>query len=304
MATKQEFFWEYMRRANETKEVLDNIPTASLQTITATEVGTIQNPRNMKAVIVNGGIVASVSKNYQLVQHKDAFKPVFDGLHQTGTPYEFALFQTDTKAFLNVFVDEIGDNGSGIKLGFRVINSIDGRNAISYAIKSETIERSTTIELVGYRLACQNGLKIRVPLSEATELRLEKKVVEKVEELIKMATRIVHMGTEQEIKAKMEAISYVTEAVSLLKEPIAIIMKKAKNKQIGEEEAKRIIALYLGKRMNKQIIERFKEEEQSIWGIFQAVTNIASHGCSIPTMNGLINNSATMLEQEIFPKKV
>jgi hypothetical protein len=300
MATKQEFYWEYMRRANETKEVLDNIPTASLQTITATEVGAIENPRNMKAVVVGNRIVASVSKNYQLVQHKDAFKPVFDGLHQTGTPYEFALFQTDTKAFLNVFVDEIGDNGSGIKLGFRVINSIDGRNAISYAIKSETIERSTTIELVGYRLACQNGLKIRVPLSEATELRLEKKVVEKVEELIKMATRIVHMGTEQEIKVKMEAVQYVTEAMALLKEPISIIIKKAKNKQIGEEEAKRIIALYIGKRMSNRILEKFKEEGNTMWSLYNAITFVASHDCSIPTMNGLINSSAQMLEKELF----
>jgi hypothetical protein len=300
MATKQEFYWEYMRRANETKEVLESIPIASLQTITATEVGNIQNPRNMKAVVVGNRIVASVSKNYQLVQHKDAFKPVFDGLHQTGTPYEFALFQTDTKAFLNVFVDEIGDNGSGIKLGFRVINSIDGRNAISYAIKSETIERSTTIELVGYRLACQNGLKIRVPLSEATELRLEKKVVEKVEELIRMATRIVHMGTEQEIKAKMEAVQYVTEAMALLKEPVALIIKKAKNKQIGEEMARKLVSLYVGKRMSNRILERFKEEEQSIWGIYQAVTFCGSHDCSIPTMNGLINSAANMLEKELF----
>jgi hypothetical protein len=300
MATKQEFYWEYMRRANETKEVLESIPTASLETITATEVGTIENPRSMKGVVVDGRLVASVSKNYQLVQHKDAFKPVFDGLHQTGTPYEFALFQTDTKAFLNVFVDEIGDNGSGIKLGFRVINSIDGRNAISYAIKSETIERSTTIELVGYRLACQNGLKIRVPLDQAEELRLEKKTTEKIEQLLRMASRIIHMGTEQSIKEKMESVSFVVEAVSLLRQPIQIIMEKAKNKQVGEEEVREMLKKYIGKRMNKQILERFKEEEQSLWGAYQAATFVASHDCSIPTMNGLINSSAKMLEKELF----
>jgi hypothetical protein len=300
MTTKQEFYWEYMRRANETKEVLDNIPTASLQTITATEVGNIENPKTMKAVVVGNRIVASVSKNYQLVQHKDAFKPVFDGLHQTGTPYEFALFLDDVKASLSVFCDEVGDNGSGIKLGFKVANNLDGRGALRYLIKSQSVTRSTTFELVGYRLACQNGLKIRVPLAEAEELRIEKKVVEKIEELIKMATRIVHMGTEQEMKQKLAAIGYVVEAVSLLKQPIETIIKKAKNKQIGEAEAKELIGKYVGRRMSNRILERFKEEEQSLWGIYMAATYTGSHDCSIPTMNGLINSSAKMLEKELF----
>jgi hypothetical protein len=298
--TKQEFYWEYMRRANETKEVLDNIPTASLQTITATEVGNIQNPKSMKGVIVDGKLVASVSKNYQLVQHKDAFKPVFDGLHQTGTPYEFALFLDDVKASLNLFIDEVGDNGAGIKLGFRVVNSINGRGALRYAIKSQSITRTTTIELVGYRLACQNGMKIRVPLAEAEELRLEKKVVEKVEELIRMATRIIHMGTETEMKQKLEAVKYMCEAMALLREPVGIIIKKAKDREVGEEDAKKLLSLYVGKRMSNRILEKFKEEGNTMWSLYNSITFVASHDCSVPTMNGLINSSAQMLEKELF----
>jgi hypothetical protein len=295
-------FWEYMAGAEQTKATMDAIPTASLQTITATDLGPISNPKNMKAVIVEGRIVASVSKNYKLVQHKDAFAPVFNGLHQTATPYTFALFQTDRKAFLNVFVDEIGDNGSGIKLGFRVINSIDGKNAISYDLSANGIQRTTTIELVGYRLVCQNGMKIRVPLEQAEELRLEKKVAERVQHLITMAARIIHMGTEEEIKQKMEAVQYVTEALALLKEPIARMIQMAKLRQIGEIEAKALIAKYVGTRMAKRIEQRFQEEPQNLWGMYNACTFVASHDVSVKTMNGLLEKSAELLEKEVFVK--
>jgi hypothetical protein len=291
-----------MRKAEETKKTLENIPKASLQTITATKEGKIENNKEIKAVVVDKRIVATVSKNYKLVQHKDAFSPIFNGLHQTATPYEFSLFQTDTKAFLNVFVDEIGDNGSGIKLGFRVINSIDGRNAISYALSAKNIERQTTIELVGYRLVCQNGMKIRVPLDQAEFLKLEKNVTEKITELIKMATRIVHMGTEQEIQQKMEAVQYVTEAIGLLKEPIELIISKAKKIKVDEEMMKSLIKTYVGKRMSQRILEQFAKEKGNLWGAYQAFTQVASHGCTVPTMNGLLNKSAIMLEQELFRK--
>jgi len=299
---KEVTYWEYMRKADETKETLNSIPTASIQTIKATENGKIENPKNIKAVVVGNKIVATVSKNYKLVQHREAFEPIFKGLHMTAMPYDFSLFQTDTKAFLSVFVDEIGDNGSGIKLGFRVINSIDGRNAITYALKASNIERQTTIELVGYRLVCQNGMKIRVPLDKADELKLEKSVTERITKLVTMATRIVHMGDDQEIKQKMEAVQYVVEALGLLKEPIENMIKKAKHIKVDEEMAKKLIAHYVGKRMSGRILEKFNSEEQTLWGAYNSITAVASHGCTIPTMNGLLNKSAILLEQELFRK--
>lgn len=295
-------YWEYMRKADETKETLNSIPTASIQTIKATENGKIENPKNIKAVVVGNKIVATVSKNYKLVQHKEAFSPIFNGLHQTAMPYDFSLFQTDTKAFLSVFVDEIGDNGSGIKLGFRVINSIDGRNAITYALKASNVERQTTIELVGYRLVCQNGMKIRVPLDQAEELKLEKNVIERVTKLVTMATRIVHMGDDQEIKQKMEAVQYVVEALGLLKAPIERMIKKAKHIKVDEELCKKLVSIYVGKRMSGRILERFRSEPQTLWGVYNACTWTASHGTTIPTMNGLIEKPAIMLERELFRK--
>lgn len=292
-------FWEYMRMADQTNEVLSAIPTASLSTITQTATGEIKNPRNIMAVVVDGRIVATVSKRYRLVQHKDAFSPIFQGLHNTATPYKFSLFETDTKAYLNVYADEVMENGEKILLGFRAVNSIDGDTALNYRIRSSI--KSTTIELVGYRLACSNGMKIRVPLDKAEEIRLEK--VERVKELISMATRILHVGTEEAMKHKIEAVQYVVEALAILKEPIALIIKKAQNIQVGEEQAKLLLQKYCGKRLQQRILDRFKSEEGSLFGLVNAVTFTASHNATIPQMNGLINSSAIMLEEEIFQKR-
>lgn len=291
-------YWDYMRKANQTKEVIDGIPTAKLLKIYMKDVA---NPKEIKAVVVDGRMVASVSRHYKLVQHKEAFEPIFKGLHNAGSDYDFALFQTDTKAFLKVFVDEIGDNGNGIKLGFEAMNSIDGRNAISYSMTSTKLERKTTtvVEVIGLRLACKNGMKVRVPLGEAEEIRVDirKETRERITELLRLATNIAHVGSD--IQKKVEAVQYVVEAMTLLKEPISQIIQMAKDREVGEEEAKKLIAKYIGKRLSSRIQDQFRAEPQSMWGLYNAITFVASHGVKIPTMNGLIDKSADLLEQEI-----
>lgn len=303
-------FWDYMKHKDETQSVLNEIPKAVLFDIshvnTAEGIVQLRNPQKIKAVVLeeNEGkrIVATVSRHYKLVQHKTAFEPIFKALHDTGTDYSFALFQTDTKAFVKVFVDEIGDNGSGIKLGFEAMNSIDGRGAINYTLMSSEIKRQTTrtIEVVGLRLACKNGMKVRVPLDQAEEIKIEirTEVQEKVRELLKMATNIIHMG--ENIEEKTKAVQYVVEAMTLLKEPIAQIIKNAKEKQIGEQDAKFLIGKYIGKRLSEKIYEQFQNEDQTIWGLYNAITYVASHGdVKESTMNGLLNKSADLLEEEI-----
>lgn len=301
-------FSDHMKKAIEINQVLDLIPKASMHTIKAIDFNeatvTVQNPQNIMAVVLNetsgARIVATVSRHYKLVQHKEAFQPIIDGLTATKTAFNFAMFQTDTKATLKVFVGEIPDNGKAIKLGFEATNSIDGRNAITYSLSSSSVTKETTIEIVGYRLACKNGMKIRVPLAKAEELKLEKTVVDKVTELLSMASRIVHIG---EAKKKIEAVQYVVEAMALLKEPVALIIQKSKDKKVGQKLAKELLAEYIGKRLQERILGQFKKEEQSLWGLYNAITYIASNGgVKVPTMNGLIDKSARLLEEEVFVK--
>jgi hypothetical protein len=300
-------FWEYMRTAEQSEQALNEIPKAHLHQIIMDKEHygyTIDNTKKIMAVVVDGNIVATVSRHYKLVQHKDAFEPIFTALHKTATPYDFALLQTDTKAFVKVFVDEIGDNGSGIKLGFEARNSIDGKGAINYSMTSTKLTRrkTTVVEVVGLRLACKNGMKVRVPLDQAEEIKIDirTEIQEKAKELLRLATNIIHMG---EVEKKIEAVQYVTEAMTLLKEPIAQIIQSAKEKEIGEKYAKELIAKYIGKRLSQRIYEQFQREDRTIWGLYNAITYVASHGVKVPTMNGLIDRSADLLEQEITIKQ-
>lgn len=298
-------FWEYMSKAEKTAEVIDEIPQAHMNEIVMASVNekpAISNPKKIQAVIVNDRIVSTVSRHYQLVQHKEAFDPVFKGLQAVGSDYEFALMQTDTKAYLRLFVDEIPDNGDKIRLGFEVRNSIDGKTAISYNLISQKIKQFSewvqkeVVDVWGFRLVCSNGMKIRVPLKSHFILEEKKRV--KIVTLLSMASRIVHMG--QDVKQKIEAVQYVVEAMALLKEPVAKIIELAKNQEIGEKKAKELIALYIGKRLSDRIYQRFQQDESpTLWGLYNSITFVASHGVTVPTMNGLIDKSANMLALEV-----
>jgi len=281
-----------MRKSDATKATLKDIPKATLRPI---KMRGVDNPKSIMGVVVEDRLVSTVSKRYKLVQHSEAFEPIFKGLHRTGTPYDFALYQTDTKAFLSVFVDEVELEDSGIRLGFQALNSIDGTTAIKYLAYSENV--SKTIEIVGYRLACSNGMKVRVPLEEAEFVR--KEVREKVEKLLTMSQKIAHLG---DVEHKIEAVQYVVEAMALLKDPVKRIIEKAKNKKVGKKEAKLLIAQYVGKRLSTQIYNQFYDEEQTIWGLYNAITFVASHGVQPTTMNGLLNKAADLLEGELAVK--
>jgi hypothetical protein len=305
-------FWEFIRQAENARESLEAIPKAKAATI---EMKGLENPKELKAITVDGRIVATVSKHYKLVQHKTAFEPIFKALNKTATDYSFALFTTDTKGFLEVFVDEIPENGQGINLGFRAVNSIDGRTAIRYELLSEKVKRETNnvlytetvVDVWGYRQVCSNGMKIRVPLESHEELRMRKEVREKVETLLRMATKVIHYGDAQDIEDKVKAVQYVVEAMALLKDPIARMIELAKERGIdGEAEARKLIGKYVGKRMREAIIRQWNEnEEDNLWGLYNAVTYVASNvGVRTTTMNGLINGAAELLQYEFSGQPV
>jgi hypothetical protein len=284
------YFHEYMQKAEKAQLALDSIPTASMESIRMRDR---LNPKDIKAIVVDGVLVATTSKHYKLVQHKTAFQPILDGLHATGTDYEFALFLSDAKANLKVFCDDIPDNGHGIRLGFDARNSLNGKSAIHYLFRTESV--SKVIEVVGYRQVCSNGMKIRVPLDQAEFVRPE--VREKIEALMVLSEKIVHMGNPEE---KISAVKYVVEAMALLKEPVALIIKRAKSIPVGQQEAKKLIGKYVGKRLSKAIYGQFVEhEEPTMWGLYNSITFVASHDVKLSTMNGLLNSSAEMLEKEL-----
>lgn len=301
-------FWAYLHKAEDTEAALNSIPTAYFGTITA-EYDTgkpagiyTTDKGNQKAIVINDEIVATVSSRYKLVQHREAFKPIIDGLHYVGVNYDMALIpQGKTKMGMNVFMDKVeayeGNDFGNVHIGFRVVNSVDGRNAISYLATGSAKRGTTTIELVGYRQVCKNGMVVRVPLAEADYVTAEE--VTKIQAAVAKftyETRIFHVG---DAKARIAEMQYVAEVVALLKAPMQRMLQKASTTALNSETAKKLIKGYIGKRLEDRILQQYDKEEKTLWGLYNAVTYVASHDVKGSTMNGLLKKSAIMLEREL-----
>jgi len=287
---------QYIWEQSGLSEAIEAIPTATRHTISVhkdfnkptlmTEVDT----HNFHAIVSENQVVGMVSPKYLLVQHREAFEPIQKGLDAMNIPYDFNLFTYRGKSWLSVLVANTIDS---VKIGFKAMNSVDGTTALKYSFRVSKSE--SWIELVGYRQVCENGMVIRVPLDRAEFTKLE--VMERVKTLLEENQRIVHMGDKSK---EIEAVRYIVEAISLLSGSVAKIIEKAQSREVGAKEAKELIAKYIGKRMAQKIYNRFAYENPSIWGLYNAATNVASHEeIAESTSNGLLLKAATMLQNEI-----
>jgi len=286
-----------------------NAAISKLTTVTeeAVEVN-LAVASNYKA-LVNGGngrLLNIVGSDYRVVQHVDAFRPVIDGLTVAGVKeFEFSLFERPGDAMLNVFTSFASDGSSGVKLGFRVKNHIDGRGALKYGLGMRTyrqvIEQVTENEITawGYRLACQNGMMIRVPLEWR---KVVKDVVRtKLQEIISVSRRIIHRG---DVDSKIAEIKYIIEAMSYLQEPVAAIIEEAKLLTYDDvQKVKNLIAFHVGKRNSSQIFSQYEREEQTLWGLYNAITNVASHQekMKMNRRDVLLASAANLLNAELDP---
>lgn len=296
----QQFIWE----KSPLQEAVDSIPIATKHELAvlnkdedATQINLGVRTDGFIGISVEGELVGVVSPRYCLVQHKEAFAPIVKGLDNISVPYEWNLFTHKGKAWLSVLVDdkEIRDT---VKIGFRALNSVDGTTAIRYSF---VMERATQrhIELVGYRQVCSNGMVIRVPLDDAEIIKPELR--EKVVKLLEQHAKIIHTGDRAR---EIQAVQYVVEAVTLLREPVARIIEKAQTRAIGHDEAKELLQKYVGKRMKQRVYNQFLSENPDLWGLYNSITYVASHDrIAQSTSNGLLNKAADLLEQEISVKQ-
>jgi len=87
------------------------------------------------------------------------------------------------------------------------------------------------------------------------------------------------------------------------RDPVARIIDKAQTREIGNQEAAELIKKYVGKRMFQKVYNQFSYESSDLWGLYNAVTYVASHdNIAQSTSNGLLVKAAGMLEQEISVK--
>lgn len=287
---KIEFYWEAMKRSDMALELLDQLPQAEKVTIT---VENAQNPSGFAAIVSNGIVVSTVSGRYNLVEHRDAFRPILDGLDAAGVQYEVSQTYSKTKAFLSVFSEDVDANGDKLRIGFRAVNSYDGTTAIAYTFSEYS--QTSFFELVGYRLACKNGMLIHVPLNNAEIIKWEER--QKLDELLTLHNRILHTEGAGE---KVKTVRLVVEAMAIMRNPIKRMVEIAKTKSIGEELAKELIGKYIGKRMANNILNQYNNEERNLWGLYNAVTWVASHkNIAKSTRQNLLNKSATLLAESI-----
>jgi len=274
---------------------VENLPKAKLALL---DFAGFENPLHLQAVIVDNKVAAVVSSKYGLVQHSDAFKPIVEGIRASNVPFHYRCFaygELARKAYLDVITTETYDT---VRVGFRVANSIDGTSAIRYSFSM--IKETNTVELVGYRQVCSNGMKIRVPLAEAEFVEAEER--QKIEQLLAAQKRIVHSKDALE---KVRLVQVAVEAISLLREPVARIIQAAQRKEITKEESEKLLEKYIGKNLKDRILDQFVgNKEKSLWSLYNAVTYVASHGTvAQSTQMGLIDRSAKMLEQELTVKE-
>jgi hypothetical protein len=288
------YYWEALKQKEEAEGLLDSLPVASLQEIEVADAG---NSNHYQAVINEKikDVVGVVSGKYQLVQHKEAFQPIVEALNSIGASYRMNIGYTQRKAWMSIVTNS--EATDGVSIGFQALNSIDGTTAIRYGFAN--FKQTRWVELVGYRQVCSNGMVVRVPLDNAEFVKLEER--EKIEVLLRETARIIHMGKAHD---KVEAIRYIVEAMELLKEPVARMIEASKNKILAEKMAKELIAKYLGKRLNKKVLAQYRKEEKNLWGLYNAMTFVASHNKEIATSSAdsLLNGSAEMLREELVAK--
>jgi hypothetical protein len=253
----------------------------------------LRREKDYKAIEVDGEIVSIPSKHYHLVQHEQAFRPIIEGLTLRGVEnFKFSLFANHRRAWLNVFV---GNGYDSVNFGFRALNSFDRSTAITFGLSS--FIKNKTIELVGYRQVCSNGMIVRVPLNNAEFVREEE--VTKITQLLNKRMKIRH---SLQADAMLEELQFTVEGFLLMKNPLERIIKKAQMTPLLIDQALELIEKYVGKRKQDRILSQFGKEEQTLWGLYNAMTFIASHTETFnkaTKFNTSLEKAATMLEVEL-----
>lgn len=210
-------------------------------------------------------------KDYKLVQHAEAFRPVIEGMTLAGNKdFKFSLNHNFKRAELRLYSGGFGYDG--VMLGWKISNSFDGHSRLRYGV--EINKGKQYIEIVGYRQACSNGMLVKVPLEDAEIIQPE--LLQKIQEKVADAEFCFkHTGG---VMDSIKTVQYVAEALELLHKPMEAVIKKAgKIKIEDKKKIKQLIKLHVGKRYYSRVKEQFLTENSDLWGLYNAITYVASH---------------------------
>jgi hypothetical protein len=231
---------------------------------------------------------------YRLVQHWDAFRPMIDAMVQAGVQeFDWTLKQCPQWADLNIFVH--GSGHDSVELGFRMSNSFDGNSGLIYGVNMNKSKRY--VEVVGYREVCKNGMVAQVPLDAAEFVRPE--IRKQVEGLLSSMTNIPHLSRAED---KIQRVKWTIEAVALLREPVEAMIKAGQDFKIADPKVlERLVKAHVGSRFKKRVLEQYEKEASDLWGLFNAMTHVASHDpeIKVASRETLMQKAAQMLRVEV-----
>jgi len=248
---------------------------------------------NYKAVINNktNEVETIASKGYVIIQHKEAFNAVLDAMAASskGAKFKASVLEQNGRAWMTVVFSDIkADDGlNGIELGIRVTNSYDKTSALKYSGTTRE-NKEGHFEFFGYRLACMNGMTVKVSLGDISKLNLTDKlrdvgdvvlkkefVVDKVEEQT-VKTYIRHFG--KNTKTNLERVREMMLALPVVAKRLEEQIETVKHISFTAEEAEaKLKEIGFGERTIEKIMERFKADEMTAWGLYNATTAYATH---------------------------
>lgn len=291
--------WD-MKDATEINQALDALPIAEKLSMKALNsdatLQDVEDFRTIKVTMPSGKqhFVSCPSKKYYLVQHKDAFNPIKEGLTLAGC-HDFKFIMTATPARASMQIYTVGQADDGVYIGIQVSNSYNSSKALSYGFQLG--KAKSYIEVVGYRQVCSNGMKMRVPLNQAEFIREEKKT--ELQILFKQYASIRHT---KGMETRILAMQYITEALNLLREPINAMIRAGKEWNIDtEDKLTNLVKKHVGKRFQSKVLEQYQKEDKTLWGLYNAMTFVASHDVEIKprARETLVDKASNMLTTEL-----
>lgn len=300
MNTKKIYNYWQLKPAEQINPAISQLPTAELVEIMPKEyIAEAEQLGRFKGVRVrnNKGEVhytQIAGKDYKIVQHNEAFRPIIEGLTLAGNKdFKFSLTHSFKEAELRIYS---GYGYDGVAVGWNIINSFCGHKTLKYGV--EVNKQKSYIELVGYRQVCSNGMKVRVPLEQAEIIKPE--MVTEIQKILADAEyTFKHTG---EVMERLRTVGYIAEALEMLKKPMEAVIKKAGNIKLEDKKTiKKLIKLHVGKRYYSRVKNQFAAEDPDLWGLYNAITFVASHDKDLTdsSRNLLLDKAANLLLVEL-----
>ena len=259
--------------------------------------GRLENAARYKALVneKTGYLEAVVSRSYSAVQHKEAFGAVVGTLQEAcpDAKIRAAVLLDKGRAWMSVvFSDMRADDGAqGVELGFTAMNSYDRSSSVHFG---GTQNRQTGhFEFFGLRLACMNGMTMRVPIADWDKLEVKNKIDAHIGDIVGVSKEFVGKTVEEAATAlsfrhigrvdrKLEGVSLMVSAL-----PCAATLLRARVKTMHAESVnafearEKLNKLGFGARTTQNIMACFASEENTAWGLYNAVTHHATHGARV-----------------------